>query len=273
MNGKRKLIVPFYFLAFFHIASPPALALLEGEINNIRVYEKAGSAVVNIKSRTVGYDIFFNQIPREGMGSGALIDSKGHVVTNNHVIANSEEIETTMADGQIFPARLIGALPALDLALIKIEAPEENFAALKFGDSKALNVGDKVLAIGNPFGLDRTLTVGVVSSLGRSLRVSQRQVLEDMIQTDASINPGNSGGPLLNSQGDIVGINTAIFSPTGASAGVGFAIPAHKVIEVLPRLKKGGGELFPARFRLVLGLILLYLVLRYVIARGRKQRQ
>ncbi len=273
MNGFRKSAVFFHALVFFLVASPRAGALLQGELNNIRVYEKASSAVVNLKSRAVGADIFFNPVPLEGMGSGAIIDPEGYVVTNNHVIANSKEIEATLADGSIFPAKLVGALPALDLALLKIEASDSNLAALEFGDSRALNVGDKVLAIGNPFGLDRTLTVGVVSSLGRSLRVSERQVLEDMIQTDASINPGNSGGPLLNSRGEIIGINTAIFSPTGVSAGVGFAIPAHKVQEMLPKLKKGGRELLPARFRLVLGLVLLYLIWRAMFGKRKGRTQ
>ncbi len=269
MNGERKLIVFLCTLVFLLAASSRAGALLQGELNNIRVYEKAGSAVVNLRSRMVESDIFLNPVPREGMGSGVLIDPEGYVVTNNHVIQNSGEIEATMADGSMYPAKLVGALPGLDLALVKIEAPGIKLTALEFGDSRSLKVGDKVLAIGNPFGLDRTLTVGVVSSLGRSLRVSAREVLEDMIQTDASINPGNSGGPLLNSRGEIIGINTAILSPTGASAGVGFAIPAHKVQEVLPRLKAGGREFFPGGFRLVLGLILLYFLWRAVFGRRR----
>ena len=270
MKKKTNLIIALPILSCCWLfAATSAEALLKEEMNNIRVYEKASGAVVNITSRVVRYDMFFNPVPREGMGSGALIDPEGYIVTNNHVTMESKNIEVTLADGRIMPAKLVGSAPALDLALLKIESEGESFASLKFGESEKLEVGDKVLAIGNPFGLERTLTVGVVSSLGRSLRISEDQVAEDMIQTDASINPGNSGGPLLNSDGEIIGINTAILSPTGASAGVGFAIPSHKVKEILPALKGGGTGLFSGKYRLLLALFLIYLAWRLLTTKKR----
>ena len=270
MKKKKNLVIAISVLSCCWLFSVKAAeALLKEEINNIRVYEKASGAVVNITSRVVRYDMFFNAVPREGTGSGVLIDPEGYIVTNNHVTMESKNIEVTLADGRILPAKLVGSAPSMDLALLKIESEGERFDSLTFGDSEKLEVGDKVLAIGNPFGLERTLTVGVVSSLGRSLRISKDQVAEDMIQTDASINPGNSGGPLLDSDGEIIGINTAILSPTGTNAGVGFAIPSHKVKEILPALKGGGTGLFSGKYRLLLALFLVYLAWRLLRTKKR----
>lgn len=215
------------------------------EDNNIKVYRTAGPGVVNITSIVMERDFFFNVIPREGAGSGSIIDKDGHIMTNFHVIQDSSKLEVTLSDGSKWPARFVGGDPDNDLAVIKIDAPKSNLTVLPLGDSENLQVGQKVLAIGNPFGLEQTLTTGIISSLGRSIRSSRGTVIEDLIQTDAAINPGNSGGPLLNSKGEIIGINTAIISPTGASVGIGFAVPVNTARQILPDLIARGRVSYP----------------------------
>jgi S1-C subfamily serine protease len=201
------------------------------EKNNIEIYEKYGKGVVNITTTTLEYDFFLRPVPMEsGTGSGAIIDAQGHIVTNFHVVRNAQQLEVTLPDKTKHNAKVVGADPNNDLAVIQIDARGERFIPIPLGTSKGLQVGQKVLAIGNPYGLERTLTTGIISSLGRSIQAENGRVIEDIIQTDAAINPGNSGGPLLNSQGEIIGINTAIYSPSNSgSIGIGFAIPVDTV--------------------------------------------
>lgn len=214
--------------------------LTEDEKNTISVYKRAAPGVVNITSTVLERDFFFGIVPREGAGSGAIIDSRGYILTNNHVIKEARRIEVTLSDGSKWPGKLVGADPENDLAVIKIEAPSGRLTPLPLGSSKDLQVGQKVMAIGNPFGLGETLTVGIISSLGRSIRSETGSLMEDLIQTDAAINPGNSGGPLLDSEGRIIGINTAIFSPSGGNIGIGFAIPVDTAKRIIPELIEKG---------------------------------
>jgi len=211
-------------------AVPPA-GLSEEERNNIEIYQRYSPGVVNITTTTIGYDFFLRPVPMEsGTGSGAVIDDQGHIVTNFHVVRGAETLEVTLPDKSKHEARVIGADPDNDLAVIQISVPRGRLISIPLGASKGLQVGQKVLAIGNPYGLERTLTTGVISSLGRSIQAENGRIIEDIIQTDAAINPGNSGGPLLNSQGQMIGINTAIYSPSNSgSVGIGFAIPADTV--------------------------------------------
>ena len=220
-------------------------ALTEDERNNIAVYEKVAEGVVNVTSTAMQLDFFFNAFPTQGSGSGSVIDTKGHILTNHHVVADAEKLEVTLGDGSKWPAKLVGSDPDNDLAVIKIDAPREKLKVISMGDSKNLKIGQKVLAIGNPFGLQRTLTTGVISSLGRTIRSAAGTLIEDVIQTDAAINPGNSGGPLLNSDGEIIGINSAIISPSGGNVGIGFAIPVNTAKRVVPDLLVKGYVSYP----------------------------
>ncbi|HBO84719.1 MAG TPA: 2-alkenal reductase [Deltaproteobacteria bacterium] len=222
-----------------------ANALSSDEETNIKVYEAWGTSVVNIINTTVSYDFFFNPIPQSGSGSGSVLDKKGNILTNYHVIENSQMIEVTLSDNSKWEARVVGADPSNDIAVIRIDAQPGKLKPINFGDSAGLKVGQKVLAIGNPFGLERTLTVGIVSSLGRTLRASNGRLIRGIIQTDAAINPGNSGGPLLDSDGRMIGVNSAIFSPVGASVGIGFAIPVNTVKRVVPQLIENGRVVRP----------------------------
>ena len=175
-----------------------------------------------------------------GIGSGSIIDSRGYVLTNYHVVEKAYKVTITLADGKQFPGKVIGSDPENDLAIIKFDPGRTHLVTIPFGSSADLNVGQKVLAIGNPFGLNRTLTTGIVSGLGRPIKSSTGLVMRDMIQTDAAINPGNSGGPLLDSHGRMIGINTMIFTPTGGSVGIGFAIPVNTARRIVPELIKYG---------------------------------
>ncbi len=207
---------------------------------NIKIYENLSPGVVNIINTTLSYDFFLNPIPETGTGSGSIIDKNGHILTNYHVVEGAKMLEVTLADGSKWEARVIGIDPDNDLAVIRIKAPPEGLNVIPFGDSSNLKVGQKVLAIGNPFGLERTLTIGIISSLGRTIRTSNSRLIRGIIQTDAAINPGNSGGPLLDSDGQIIGVNTAIASPVGASVGIGFAVPVNTVKRVVPQLIERG---------------------------------
>ncbi len=243
-------INPLFFLALLSFSiglwgQGEAQALTDDEKNNVNIYQKASPSVVNVISTVITRDFFLNAIPREGSGSGSIVDARGHVLTNNHVIRDAKKLEVTLADGSKWPARLVGTDPDNDLAVIKIDAPGDKLKPLPMGDSQRLQVGQKVLAIGNPFGLGLTLTTGIISSLGRNIRSEVGTMIEDLIQTDASINPGNSGGPLLNSEGEIIGINTAIISPTGASVGIGFAIPVNTAKRIVPQLISKGYVSYP----------------------------
>ncbi|HEX6881443.1 MAG TPA: trypsin-like peptidase domain-containing protein [Terriglobales bacterium] len=209
-------------------AAPPTID--SEEQNNIAVYKRVSPSVVNITSTAVAFDFFYGPVPQEGQGSGFIIDKEGHILTNYHVIANARQVEVTLHNKKKFKAQVIGLDKSHDLAVIKIDAPNLQPAVL--GDSSQLQVGQKVYAIGNPFGLSGTMTRGIVSSI-RSVREPEGGFIDEAIQTDAAINPGNSGGPLLNSRGDVIGINTMIASNVGQSAGIGFAIPVNAAKAVL----------------------------------------
>lgn len=262
----------FFAVCFLVLFTLQAGAKTKDEINNIEVFRRASPGVVNITSVTVQYDAFYRPIPREGRGSGAIIDQLGHIVTNNHVIRDSRRLEVTLSDGSRRDALLVGKDPATDLAVIKLRAPGPGLAVIPFGDSKSLNVGQKVMAIGNPFGLGQTLTTGVISSLQRSIRTESGSIIRNVVQTDAAINPGNSGGPLLDSEGQMVGINTMILSPTGASVGVGFAVPADTVRKVVSRLISGRSSIYGILPITFFGFALLFFYLFQRMAKGYKER-
>ncbi len=209
------------------------------EAINVRVYSGARDSVVNITNVAIDYDIFFEPYASASTGSGVVIDTQGHIVTNNHVVEKASQLEVTLADESKWPAKVIGTDPSTDLAVIGIKAPADRLHPLPFGDSADLKVGQKVLAIGNPFGLEQSLTTGIVSSIRRYLKINEIE-MERVIQTDAAINPGNSGGPLLDSDGRLVGINTAIFSPSGGNVGIGFAVPVDTVKRVVKELVEKG---------------------------------
>jgi S1-C subfamily serine protease len=199
--------------------------LMGEEAINVKIYSQAAPAVANIVTRTLEYDVFMEPVPAEGAGSGFVIDPRGYILTNFHVVQGAQAISVTLGDRSHFDAKFIGADERNDIALIKIDPKDRKLAALTMGDSDTLQVGQTVLAIGHPFGFQSTLTTGVVSALGRTVQTGQTTVIDGAIQTDAAINQGNSGGPLLNSHGEVIGINSAIYTPSGTTAGIGFAIP------------------------------------------------
>jgi S1-C subfamily serine protease len=222
--------------------------LAADEESTIRLFEQAKSSVVFITTRAEVMDPWTRNIfsiPR-GTGSGFLWDDQGHVVTNYHVVAGSSDARVRLSDGRDYRAALVGASGAHDLAVLRIGIAFDRPPAVLIGTSHDLKVGQKVFAIGNPFGLDWTLTTGIVSALDRSMPSDQGGVIEHLIQIDAAINPGNSGGPLLDSAGRLIGINTAIFSPSGAFAGIGFAVPVDTVNRVVPELVSEGKYIRPA---------------------------
>jgi len=208
---------------------------------NVQIYENGNRSAVNINTRSVQTDFFLREQTSEGEGSGTVIDKKGHILTNWHVVDRVSAVQVTLFNGETYQASLVGGDTPTDVAILKIDAPADSLHPVAFGDSGNLLVGQKVFAIGNPFGLERTLSTGVVSSLNRSMR-GQRSArpLKSLIQIDASINPGNSGGPLLDTRGQMIGMNTAIASTTGDSAGVGFAIPVNAIARIVPALIRDG---------------------------------
>ena len=223
-------------------------SLAEDEQNNITVFKAASPAAVNITTLGSEYSPFslnVTQVPR-GTGTGFIWDEQGHVVTNFHVLQGANGARVTLADQSTWKAALVGVFPDRDLAVLRIDAPKEKLKPIAVGTSKDLQVGQKVYAIGNPFGLDQTLTTGIVSALNREIESVTQRPIRGVIQTDAAINPGNSGGPLLDSAGRLIGVNTAIYSPSGGSAGIGFAIPVDEVSRVVPRLIKDGKFIRPA---------------------------
>jgi S1-C subfamily serine protease len=220
---------------------PPSPAEVDvAEQRIINVYERVSPSVVHITSRSQVLDFWRGVVPQEGSGSGFVLDQEGNIVTNAHVVEGAQEIEVLLANGTAYPAQLVGADPYNDLAVVRIEAPADLLVPVEIGDAATLRVGQRVIAIGNPFGLDWTLTTGVVSALGRTIDTDEGQALGEVIQTDAAINPGNSGGPLLDSFGRVIGVNTAIRSPSGGSVGIGFAIPAETILRVVPELVSRG---------------------------------
>jgi S1-C subfamily serine protease len=201
--------------------------LTEEESINVRIYRQASPAVANILTKATEYDFFMDPVPVEGAGSGFVIDPRGYILTNYHVVAGAQSIEVILGDKTRYPAKFVGADQRNDVALVKIDPKGKQLIALTLGDSSTLLVGQKVLAIGDPFGFESTLTTGVVSALGRTVQTSETTFIDAAIQTDASINRGNSGGPLINTHGEVIGINSAIYTPSGTTAGIGFAIPIN----------------------------------------------
>ena len=217
------------------------------EQNTIDIFRSAAPSVVYITSIAVRRNLFslnVYEIP-QGTGSGFIWDRQGRIVTNFHVISDASRLEVTLADHSTWKASLVGAAPDRDLAVLQITAPASKLQPIAVGESNNLLVGQKVFAIGNPFGLDQTLTTGVVSALGREITAVTGRTIHDVIQTDAAINPGNSGGPLLDSAGRLIGVNTAIYSPSGASSGIGFAVPVGEVNRVVPQIISKGKVLRP----------------------------
>ncbi|MEY2949570.1 MAG: S1C family serine protease [Saprospiraceae bacterium] len=225
----------------------PPLDLLESEWSTIRLFENAAPSVCYITTSNVRMDLWTRDISeiKRGTGSGFVWDRDGHIVTNYHVIQGADRAQVTLSDQSTWSAKLIGSAPEKDLALLKIEAETDRLKPIPLGQSNNLRVGQNVYAIGNPFGLDQTLTTGIVSALGREIESVAGIPIRDAIQTDAAINPGNSGGPLLNSSGRLIGVNTAIYSPSGASAGIGFSIPVEVVKWVIPELMIHGKIMRP----------------------------
>ncbi len=221
----------------------------EEESRTIKVYKDTGDAVVFITTISLSvdpFDVFSTVQQREGSGSGIIVDAKkGIILTNLHVIQDAQKIQITLADGQTRGARLLGHDGEYDIAVLQLRDAPNDLVAIPFGDSSRLEVGQRVLAIGNPFGLDRTLTSGIISSLNRTVKAAQGNLMKGLVQTDAAINPGNSGGPLLDADGRLIGINTAILSQSGDSAGIGFAVPINQIKKVLPELIATGRVLRP----------------------------
>ena len=213
---------------------------------NIAVYENANRGVVHITTKGVrGERFLLMEVPTEGSGSGSILDKAGHILTNNHVINNAREVTVTLFDGESYTAKYVGADPINDVAVIKIDAHPSVLHPVALGDSRRLRVGMRVFALGNPFGLERTLTTGIISSLNRSLQIHEDRTIKSIIQTDASINPGSSGGPLLDSHGRLIGMNTAIATKTGQSAGIGFALPVSHITRIVPQLIERGKVIRP----------------------------
>ena len=227
--------------------SNSSTGLTAGEQATISVFKKASRSVVYITNKAIRRDIWsLNtfEVP-QGSGSGFIWDSEGHIVTNFHVVYGADAIQVVLDDQSSYDAKVVGVDPDHDMAVVKVEAPRQKLVPVSVGSSQNLQVGQQVLAIGNPFGLDHTLTTGVVSALGRSIKSVTNRTIEGVIQTDAAINPGNSGGPLLDSGGRLIGVNTQIISPSGAFAGIGFAVPVHMVNRIVPQLIKTGKVIRP----------------------------
>lgn len=234
-------------LFFILIWSPFLLGekRLPDEQNNIDVYKSCSPAVVNITTVTLRQDFFFDIVPQQGMGSGAVLRADGYIVTNDHVVGDAQKVEVTFSDRTSMPAKIVGTDPDSDIAVLKVDPKGKKLTALEWGGSDALIVGQKVLAIGNPFGLGGSLSTGIVSSLGRDIRSPTGRLIKDIIQTDAAINPGNSGGPLLDSTGKLIGINAQIVSRSGGSEGIGFAISVKTVKKIVEQLIQFGYVIRP----------------------------
>ena len=246
-------LLPVLQRYFIGMTAEPRPVTARGELaaderTTIEIFERASPSVVFISTKQRMMDLWTRDVfsVARGTGSGFVWDDVGHVVTNNHVIAGASEATVRLNDGRSYAAVLVGASPADDLAVLRINVPFNRPPSVPIGTSSDLKVGQKVFAIGNPFGLDYTLTTGIVSALDRTLGEPNGATIEHLIQTDAAINPGNSGGPLLDSAGRLIGINTAIYSPSGASAGIGFAVPVDTVNRVVPQLIAYGKDLHPS---------------------------
>ncbi|MDN3921791.1 S1C family serine protease [Roseateles violae] len=253
---RRVLTLSSLLLLSTALAAPPPPAsrpvqprgpLDAAELNHIAVFKRVSPSVVHITTLALRRDMFslnVTEVP-SGTGSGFVWDGAGHIVTNAHVIRGANGARVTLADQSEYEAELVGVFQDRDLAVLRIKAPREKLPPIPVGLSRDLQVGQQVYAIGNPFGLDQTLTTGIVSALGREIESLNRRTIRNAIQTDAAINPGNSGGPLLDSAGRLIGVNTSIYSPSGASAGIGFAIPVDEVNRIVPRLIRDGRMIRP----------------------------
>ncbi len=232
-----------YVARYFFAADEPRPVAVRGdlapsEMTAIEIFALASPSVVHVYARSAPRDYWRGGSSTQS-GSGFVWDQAGHIITNNHVVADARDVAVRLADGQVLRVRVVGRAPTFDIAVLRLERGAQP-APLPLGSSSDLRVGQRSFAIGNPFGLDQTLTTGVISALQRTLPVAPGREIADVIQTDAAINPGNSGGPLLDSAGRVIGVNTAIFSPSGASAGIGFAIPIDVVNRIAPRLISEG---------------------------------
>jgi S1-C subfamily serine protease len=252
---------PTTFAAFFSAvilvlaASPEARAQDAGddvglcieEQKVIAIFEKCAPSVVYVTNKALRRSLFsLNVLEVErGAGSGMIWDRSGHIVTNFHVIEGADAVSVALADGTVWEAEIVGVAPDKDMAVLKIDAPTDRLVSVNPGTSQNLKVGQTVLAIGNPFGLDHSLTKGVISARGREIKSLTGRIIRDVIQTDAAINPGNSGGPLIDSRGRLIGMNTAIFSPTGSNAGIGFAVPVDTIKQIVPQLIEYGKTIVP----------------------------
>ena len=248
MPPRQELARPETITQVAPVAVAARGSLADDEQNNIAVFKAASPTTVNITTLDATRNFFslnVTEVPR-GTGTGFIWDDRGHIVTNFHVIQGSNAARVTLSDHTTWNATLVGVFPDRDLAVLRIDAPKEKLKPIAVGTSRDLQVGQKVYAIGNPFGLDQTLTTGIVSALNREIESVTQRTIRGVIQTDAAINPGNSGGPLLDSAGRLIGVNAAIYSPSGASAGIGFAIPVDEVSRVVPRLIKEGKFVRPA---------------------------
>lgn len=227
------------------IADDPQAEFTPEERVNVAVYEKCNRHVVHITTKSARAELIFLEVPTEGTGSGSVLDKNGHILTNYHVVEGANEIKVTLFDGETYPAQLIGHDAPNDIAVLKIAAPVDSLIPVEFGDSSRLKVGQLIFAIGNPFGLERTMTTGIISSLNRSLPSKSGRTMKSIIQIDAALNRGNSGGPLLDSRGRLIGMNTAIASTTGENTGVGFAIPSDTIGRVVTQLITSGKVVRP----------------------------
>ena len=236
----HKYLFLLFVLIFCFVQAQGVSRYSSDEQENIQIYERSSRAVVNISNIAVNYDFYYRAIPAEsGSGTGFLINKSGIIVTNFHVVEGASKLVITLSDNSQWQGKLIGADPNNDLAIVQIQAPVKSYDILKFTHSNDIVVGQKVLALGNPFGLRQTLTTGIISALGRTISAKNGRKIEGIIQTDAAINPGNSGGPLLDSEGNVIGINTAIIGSAG-SVGIGFAVPSNTALRILPDLLKYG---------------------------------
>ena len=239
-------IPTFYRFALCMLLASPAAALLPDEENTINVFKEASASVVYITNVAIAQNLYMDEfaIP-QGSGSGYVWDQKGHIVTNFHVVRGGDAFLVTLKDQTQLEAALIGADPSKDIAVLRVTKGLDKLRPLKVGSLDELQVGQKTIAIGNPFGLDHTLTTGIISALGREVSGIGGVSIRDMIQTDAAINPGNSGGPLLDSDGNLIGMNTMIFSRSGASSGIGFAVPVSFIKRIVPQLIQFGKVVRP----------------------------
>jgi len=226
-------------------ATDPLDELTPEERVNVAVYENCNRSVVNIKTEATSANLFLLDVHQQGSGSGSVLDQQGRILTNYHVVEGAQEIQVTLFDSKDYPAKLVAKDASTDVAILKIDAPAESLFPVRFGDSTRLKVGQRVFAIGNPFGFERTLTTGIVSSLNRTLPSRTNRTIKSIIQIDAAINPGNSGGPLLDSHGRLIGMNTAIASKTGENSGIAFAIPSSVIARVVPELITKGHVIRP----------------------------